>query len=102
TVPELEELIAGIDWDSAFLNITPRQLRSFRRKRDDDSFLVKQRPGLDDGELELPIGLVQGQVIDLILSEFTLPASAIDDFNDLPIPFRAVAADLATGDAVIL
>ena len=99
---DIEQLVQDIDWDSAFLNITPRQLRSFRRKRDDDSFLVRQRPGLNSGELELPIGLVQGQVIDLIISQYALPASTVDDFDDLRVPFRAVAADIATGEEVIL
>ena len=102
SVGELEELVRTIDWDTAFLNITPREMRSFRRKRDDDSFLVRQRPGLNRGEIELPIGLVQGQVIDLIIAEYTLPASGIEDFDRLRVPFRAVAADIATGEAVVL
>jgi len=102
SIDDLEELVRTIDWDTAFLNITPRQLRSFRRKRDDDSFLVRQRPGLNRGEIELPLGLVQGQTIDLIIAEYTLPASTVDDFDELRVPFRAVAADIATGEAVVL
>ena len=53
---------------------------------------------------ELPrgeIGLVQGQVIDTILSRETLRASEERDFDKLLIPFRAVAGDLATGEAVV-
>ena len=99
---DLEELVRTIDWETAFLNITPRQLRSFRRKRDDDSFLVRQRPGLNRGEIELPLGLVQGQTIDLIIAEYTLAASTVEDFDELRVPFRAVAADIATGEAVVL
>jgi len=102
SIDELEELVRTIDWDTAFLNVTPRQLRSFRRKRDDDSFLVRQRPGLNRGEIELPLGLVQGQQLDLIIAEYTLRASGIDDFDELRVPFRAVAADIATGEAVVL
>jgi len=102
SIDDLEELVRTIDWDTAFLNITPRQLRSFRRKRDDDSFLVRQRPGLNRGEIELPLGLVQGQRLDLIIAEYTLRASTIDDFDELLVPFRAVAADIATGEAVVL
>ena len=85
------------------MNVTPRQLRSFRRKRDDDSFLVSQKPGLNDGELQLPVGLVQGQVIDMIMSRVVFAvASQVEDFDELAIPFRAVAGDLVTGEAVIL
>jgi NTE family protein len=99
---ELEAFVRGIDWEAAFLNSTPRRLRSFRRKRDDDLFLVSQRPGLNDGEFELPTGVVQGQVIDTIMSRVTLPVAGIHDFDELMIPFRAVAGDIVTGEAVIL
>ena len=99
---DLDDFLNSIDWDAAFLNVTPRQLRSFRRKRDDDLFLVSQRPGLNDGEFSLPQGVVQGQVIDTIMARVTLPSAGIRDFDNLPIPFRAVAGDLETGDSVIL
>ncbi|HEY5623513.1 MAG TPA: patatin-like phospholipase family protein, partial [Gammaproteobacteria bacterium] len=102
TVDEIEEVVNTVEWDQAFLEDTPRQLLSFRRKRDDDLFLVDQKPGLNDGEFELPLGVVQGQVIDLILTEKTLPVAHISDFDELPIPFRAVAADITTGEAVVL
>jgi NTE family protein len=102
TVPEMEELIASFEWETAFLNATPRPLRSFRRKRDDDLFLVDTKPGLNDGEFELPAGLVQGQVIDTIISRETLRASRVESFDELVVPFRAVATDLVTGEAVVL
>ena len=102
TPDRIEEVIKDINWDAAFLEDTPRPLRSFRRKREDDLFLVNQRPGFNQRELRLPFGIVQGQVIDLITAETVLPASLVRDFDDLPVPFRAVAADIATGEAVVL
>src|SRR5688572_310443 len=102
SVADLEQLVESLEWEAAFLNVTPRQLKSFRRKRDDDSFLVNQKPGLNDGEFELPIGLVQGQVVDMIISRATLRASQVENFDQLAIPFRAVAGDLVTGEAVVL
>ncbi len=102
SVTELEQLVESLEWETAFLNVTPRQLKSFRRKRDDDLFLVDQKPGLNDGEFELPVGLVQGQVIDMIISRETLRASQVESFDELAIPFRAVAGDLVTGEAVVL
>ena len=102
SVEELEHVVESLEWENAFLNLTPRRLKSFRRKRDDDLFLVSQKPGLNHGEFELPAGLTQGQVIDMILSRETLRASLVDNFDDLKIPFRAVAGDIATGDAVVL
>jgi len=102
SVAEIEEFVRGIDWDAAFLNQTPRRLESFRRKREDDLFLLQTRPGLDDEGFSLPIGVVQGQVIDTIMARVTLPVAHVRDFDELAIPFRAVAGDLETGDAVIL
>ena len=102
TVADLEQLVESLEWETAFLNVTPRELKSFRRKRDDDSFLVNQKPGLNDGEFALPVGLVQGQVIDMIISRETLRASQIENFDQLSIPFRAVAGDIVTGEAVVL
>jgi len=102
SVADLEQLVESLEWEAAFLNVTPRQLKSFRRKRDDDSFLVNQKPGLNDGEFELPIGLVQGQVVDMIISRETLRASQVQNFDELAIPFRAVAGDIVTGEAVVL
>ncbi|HMB72041.1 MAG TPA: patatin-like phospholipase family protein [Gammaproteobacteria bacterium] len=102
SVEELRDFIGELDFNAAFLNTTPRQSRSFRRKRDDDLFLVGQRPGLNDGEFDLPTGVVQGQVIDLIMARVTLPVSGISDFDDLMIPFRAVAGDIVTGESVVL
>jgi NTE family protein len=102
SVQDMEDLVESIEWETAFLNATPRKLKSFRRKRDDDLFLVDQKPGLNGGEFQLPIGLVQGQVIDMVLSRETLRASQVTDFDRLALPFRAVASDITTGDAVVL
>jgi len=102
TVDEIETVIDELDWEGAFLEATPREQKSFRRKQDDERFLVKQKPGFNDSEIDLPLGLVQGQTIDLILTENTLHVAAVDDFDALPIPFRAVAADIVTGEAVVL
>jgi NTE family protein len=102
TVQEIEDFVRGIDWDAAFLNQTPRQLESFRRKREDDLFLLETRPGLDGEGFALPVGVVQGQIIDTIMARVMMPVAAVQDFDLLPIPFRAVAGDLETGEAVIL
>jgi NTE family protein len=103
SMEELENVPRDLDLERALLNVTPRQYRSFRRKRDDDLFLVDMMPGLsDDFEFSLPIGLVHGQLIDMILTRLTLSVSGTTDFDELAIPFRAVAADIVSGDAVVL
>ena len=102
TVEDMQKLVESLEWEDAFLNVTPRKLKSFRRKRDDYTFLVNQKPGLNGGQFQLPAGLVQGQVFDMVISRETLRASQVKSFDDLALPFRAVATDLATGKPVVL
>jgi NTE family protein len=52
--------------------------------------------------LLLPKGVIQGQKLDLLLRELTLHASHITSFDDLPIPFRAIASDIVAGEAVVI
>ena len=99
---ELESMIATIDWTDAFSDRIPRRDRSFRRKRDDDLYLVKSKPGISGLHLEFPTGLLDGQKIDLLLKRYTLHVVEVSDFDDLSIPYRAVAADLETGNPVVL
>ncbi len=99
---ELETIITTIDWTAAFSDFIPRTERSFRRKRDDDLYLVKNKPGIRGLDLLFPPGLLDGQKIDLLLKRHTLPVVGIRDFDSLGIPFRCVAADLATGEPVVI
>jgi NTE family protein len=102
SVDEIETVARGIDWDAALSNALPRRDRSFRRKQDDYLFLMSLAPGLRGGRVALPIGLNQGQVIDMVVSRVLVEEYAAHDFDRLPIPFRAVATDIANGRAVVL
>jgi NTE family protein len=102
SLEEIEQAIGDIDWDDVFVDSTYRADRTFRRKRDDDDFLIKGAVGFSDGKIKLPLGLVQGQKIDLVLRKLTLPVALVNDFDKLTIPFRSVATDIVTGEQVVL
>jgi NTE family protein len=102
TEDEIEAAAGEIAWATILVEQQDRDDRSFHRKQDDELYLVKQRAGFNDGNVELPLGLIQGQSIDLLLGRLMLPVSHVEDFDDLAIPFRAVAADIVTGEAVVL
>jgi NTE family protein len=102
TPDELEELVLSINWADAFVDSTPRQDLSFRRKQDDAAFPVKFEMGMKDGAAQLPRGLIQGQKLQLILREQLLHVSGVDDFDQLPIPFRAVASNIETGEPYVM
>ncbi len=102
SVKEIEFALLNIDWEDTFDDVPPRAELSFRRKRDDDLNLLKKRPGLKGGELQIGTGLILGQKFDIVLTRLTLPVAEVRDFNDLSTPFRAVATDITTGREVIL
>jgi NTE family protein len=102
SVEQIEDVVAGVSWEDAYDDRIPRKDRSFRRKRDDDLFLIKSRPGFSDGELKFPPGILDGQKIDLLFKRHFGARRVPGDFSQLAIPFRAVATDLATGEQVVL
>ncbi len=99
---DIERAIREIDWVDVFEDAPDRADRSFRRKADDALYVFKAKPGFGDGKIKLPLAVVQGQKFDLQLNRLTQGVSAVGDFDRLPIPFRAVAADLETGEQVVL
>lgn len=99
---EIGREMREMDWDDVLEDQPPRPERQFRRKRDDDNYLVKKQLGYESGQLELPLGYIQGQKLDLELVRLTQHVAAISRFDELPIPFRAVATDIETGDEIVL
>lgn len=99
---EIEKEFASLDWESAFSDRPSRADLNFRRKREDREFLVRFPLGLRDGRFRLPSGLIQGQKLTQVLRRLTLPVSQLETFDQLPVPFRAVATDLETGEAVVM
>ena len=102
TAARIESTMRSVDWQDAFRDAPPRQELAFRRKEDDRNFLVRLPFGLKHGEVLLPRGLIQGEKLQETLRSLTLQYSDIASFDGLPTPFRAVATDLETGQAVIM
>lgn len=102
SVEELEKLALSLDWQQVLSDDPPRQDVPFRRKQDDRDFLVKRKLSFrDDGSLGLPLGVIQGQNLALLLERLLVHTSDTRDFDRLPIPFRAVATDIANDKKVI-
>lgn len=101
-VDQMEELVVSTDWKRLFNDSLERPERSYRRKQDDRDHLTTLGVGIKGSGLRLSPGLLQGERILAMFERSTLPVSAISDFDHLPIPYRAVATDLNTGQAVVL
>lgn len=99
---ELTAILEDIDWSAVLSTEAPRVKRSFRRKQDDEGFLIQFRLGIKKGRLKLPSGLVTPNNLRLLLRGLASNAASVRNFDNLAIPFRAVATDLETGRAVVL
>jgi NTE family protein len=99
---QIEKLMTSIDWQDAFRDRPPREDLTLRRKQEDAEFLVKFPLGFRDGRVVLPRGLIQGQHLTETLRRLTLPVARVSNFDELPTPFRAVATDLESGEAVVM
>lgn len=102
TVEELEHIIETLDWADAMSDRPDRDDLSFRRKRDDAQFPINFELGWEDGRFRLPQGAVQGHSLDLVLRSLTLHASEVTDFDELPIPFRAIGTDIERGERYVM
>jgi NTE family protein len=102
SVEEIASVIGSTDWKGFYSDRQPRSERSLRRKSDGNGFLVDFDVGFKNGGLVFPLGLVQGQKFEIALRRWLLPVATVKDFDRLPIPFRAVATDVAKGELVLL
>lgn len=102
SVDDIEKIALELDWAYALSDDPQRDRLPFKRKQDDFEFLVKSRLTLKDGQIRFPTGLLQGQQLNLVLNRLFASVPTDQSFDDLAIPFRAVATDMATGDEVVL
>jgi NTE family protein len=99
---EMKEIITGIDWIELFKDDTEREDLPYQRKRDDDLGLFGPKLGIGEDSSLLPQGFIAGQKILVLFESVTTSRVQPRNFDELPIPFRAVAADIATGDPVVI
>ena len=103
TAAELERELLALDWEALFANRIPRENLSQRRKEEDFEISPAVEIGLDrrSGSPMLPLGSVSSRGLELLLRRYTLPVRQVRSFDALPIPFRAVATDMESGQAVV-
>jgi NTE family protein len=99
---EIATVANSLNWQDAFHDRPPRTELTFRRKQEDESFLVNFPLGVRDWRFQLPKGLIKGQSLEMLLRRLTLPVATTTSFDSLPTRFRAVATDLASGDPVVM
>ncbi|MBQ8645355.1 MAG: patatin-like phospholipase family protein [Bacteroidales bacterium] len=106
---ELDSIVAGCDWKYLLSDNTySRRDESFSGKMLDARYLLKipfysMNPDIKDSPVSrLPAGLISGQNVLNFLNGVSLGYQERMDFSNLPVPFACVAADLSTGEQIVL
>jgi len=97
---ELEAFVTSIDWDQIF-GASSFAHKNIRRKADARAYPSRLEFGLRGGIVP-PAGLNSGEYVELLLGRIAAPYFDIDDFDDLPTPFRTVAVDLLLAQPVVM
>lgn len=101
-IDDMESVGTSLDWGYALNDRPPREDLTFRRKQDDRRHLLRSKLTLSDGSIKLPAGVIDGQNLALVLQDIFWRTNDVTDFDQLTIPFRAVATNMETGDAVVM
>ena len=99
---EMETFVTSVDWWDILKDATPRKDLHFRRKRNDARYLTDLELGLKGRRLVLPSGFAAGQKFSNVMQTMTVNAVGVHDFDNLNVPYRAVATDIRTGKQVVL
>ncbi|MGS0675988.1 patatin-like phospholipase family protein [Shewanella sp. 125m-1] len=99
---EIEAIMMNTNWDKGYSDTIPREALSYRDKETRDQFNIPINVGYSDEQVKMPAGLLRGQSMSQLLRSSTNLVQQFGDFNDLSIPYRAVATNLATSEPVVL
>lgn len=97
---QLDSIFRTVDFDILINDNLPRKSKSFYEKGNAEKYIISLP--FDNFKVKLPSALSRGQNTYSLLSKLFLEAGAVQDFDDLPIPFFCIATDVETGEQVIL
>ncbi len=99
---EIDKLVSGINWSETFGTAGTRDMQPVHLKTGNTTYSNRLELGLKKNGLLAPGGLVASQQIDSLLRTIVSRARYQESFDDLPIPFRAVATDVGSGEMLVL
>jgi len=98
---EMERHVRAADLPSILVD-RPRSVRSQRSKELERRNVLGAEFGIGKDGIKLPTGAIVGQNIEIFLGDLAGAVSDIGSFDDLPIPYRAIATDIVNGQMVVL
>jgi NTE family protein len=99
---DLEKFILSIDWQREVGGLGMRAFEPIEQKRSSVTYSNKLELGLQDGHLVMPGGIINTSNIENLLRSYVAQSRQTSNFDQLPIPFRAVSTDMISGKMVVL
>ncbi len=99
SVDTLEKIVRQIPWNDMYFGQIQRNQKFVDQRVNDEKYVLSLP--IIENQIGLPDGLINNQRFYNELVYYTTPVHAITDFDSLPIPFRAIAADLKKGNAYV-
>ena len=96
----LENIIQSQNWKEMLSNSYKREYISAITKEEQSRYLITFP--IETRKISIPIGLLNGQNVMEFFTYLTYGYHDVKDFSKLPIPFECIAADIATGQEVVL
>lgn len=100
TPEQMEQEVREADWRQLFEERVYRNHLPMDEKRYDGLFNLSVP--VEGRKVQLPTGLVSGNLVFNLLARLTWSYHDQDDFLELPRPFLCIATDLESGEQVIL
>lgn len=99
---EMQRRLSGVNLADIAFDVRERAELPQTQREDEQNYVNSLTVGVGSDGLRLPRGLVQGNRLQALLSDWTGSVPGNVSFDKLPIPYRAVATDLRTGQMVVL
>lgn len=99
---EIEKIMMSTTWDDGYSDTIPRESLHYEEKKQSDQYNIPLRLGYEKKQVKAPSGILIGQTMTTLLRQSTGLVNKFDSFDELAIPYRAIAADLETSLAVII
>ncbi len=100
--PQMEAFLRGINWRQVVGGLGHRNLEPIEQKRQGVTYTNNLQLGIQHSGIVMAPGLVDTSHIEVLLGGFVGKARAQTDFDHLPIPYRAVATDMVSGQMVVI
>lgn len=98
---EMEREVRAIDWSRMFSDSPPRADLPVREKDYQAIYPLPVEIGFSDGSFKLFKGAISGANLELWLHQRLIAADDLGSYDELAVPFRAVATDMVSGKEVV-